>query len=139
MRASFTSYPGPGVSAKGDIDSFCEGLRSLFASIPYNIFLPDREAYYHTVVYLVLSLAGLKLVGEIQTNKGRIDAVLETDDHFYIIEFKLGSAREALDQIRAKGYATAFLNRGKTVFELGIGIDAIQRNVADWTCREAGP
>jgi len=116
----------------GDVEGFCEGLRSIFASIPYNIFVDDREAYYHTVVYLALSLSGVPITGELQTNRGRIDAVLETPYRFYVIEFKLGSAREALDQIQEKDYCAPFRNRGKEVVALGIGLDEEQRNIGDW-------
>ena len=45
-----------------------EGLRTLFAAIPYNIVIPDQEAWYHTVIYLVLSLMSVKIAAEIQTN-----------------------------------------------------------------------
>ncbi len=119
---------------EADIDGFCQGLQSLFGAIPYNIFINDREAYYHTVIYLVLSLTGLQLSCEIQTNRGRIDAVLETEDRFYVTEFKLGSAQEALDQIHDKQYAVAYRNRGKTVYLFGIGIDPQKRNLSEWIC-----
>jgi len=120
--------------ANRDLDSFCEGLCGLFASIPYNIFIEDREAYYHTVIYLALTLSGVRVIGEVQTNKGRIDAVIETDDHIYVLEFKLGVAREALDQIAEKGYVAAYRDRGKQVIAVGIGLDPEQRNIGDWRC-----
>ena len=116
----------------GHIDAFCEGIRSLFASVPYNIFLSDQEAYYHTVVYLVLSLMGVRTAAEIQTNMGRIDAVFETKDCFYVTEFKLGTAQSALDQIESKGYAQTYGDRGKAVISLGIGIDPRKRNISEW-------
>jgi len=118
----------------GDIEAFCQGIQNLFAAIPDNIFIADREAYYHTVIYLVLSLLGVDLACEIQTNKGRIDAVIETEDRFYVTEFKLGRAQEVPDQIKARDYADAYRLRGKAVFLLGIGIDSEQRNIADWQC-----
>ena len=116
----------------GDLDAFCDEFRALFASIPYNIFLPNHEAYYHTVVYLVLSLMGITIAAEIQTNRGRIDAVLETDDRYYVVEFKLGTPEEALQQIQDKDYALPYLNRGKQVVLLGIGIDPEERNISRW-------
>ena len=120
--------------SKGDIDGMCEGFRSVFASIPYNMFLKDREAYYQTVVYLVLSIMGVKTACEIQTNKGRIDAVLETDDRIYVVEFKLGTAQEAIDQIQEKDYAGAYRNREKPLSLLGIGLDVEKSNIGDWLC-----
>ena len=121
---------------EGDIDAFCEGCQAMIATIPYNIFLPNQEAYYHTVIYLVLSLIGVDLASEIQTNRGRIDAVLETADRFYVVEFKLGTAQKAADQIQNKGYANAYRNRGKAVYALAVGIDPEQRNISEWLCVE---
>ncbi|MDJ0838253.1 MAG: AAA family ATPase [Acidobacteriota bacterium] len=120
--------------ANGDIDAFCRSLQSLFAAIPYNIFLADREAYYHTVIYLALSLSDIDSACEIQTHRGRVDAVIETDDNIIITEFKLGTAKEAVAQIKDRGYADAWRNRGKEIRLLGIGIDPDKRNLADWMC-----
>jgi len=117
---------------KNEIDAFVEGLRSVIASIPYNIFIDDREAYYQTAIYLVLSLIGVPLLAEIQTNKGRIDVVMETETRLYITEFKLGTAREALDQIHNHGYAEAYRNRSRDIVLLGVGIAPEKRNIEDW-------
>lgn len=40
-----------------DIAAFVATLNGLFASIPYQIFIADKEAYYHSVTFLALSLA----------------------------------------------------------------------------------
>lgn len=122
--------------AKGDIDAFCQGLQGMFASIPYNIFLPEQEAYYHTVIYLSLSLIGLNMTCEIQTNDGRIDAVLETESRYYIMEFKVGPAEDAMGQILEKDYAGPYRGRGKTVVLLGVGIDPEAKNIGDWLSEE---
>ncbi len=68
----------------------------MFASIPYNIFIGEREAYYHTVIYLILKLTGASVRAEDPTNIGRIDATVETVNKIYIMEFKMGSAAEAM-------------------------------------------
>ncbi len=116
----------------GDIDEFCDGFRGIFATIPYSIFLKDKEAYYHTVIYLVLSLLDVRLVSEIQTNQGRIDAVLETEDTFFVLEFKKGPAYKAMEQIEQKDYAVPYRNRGKEVILIGVGFDEEERNLKDW-------
>ena len=38
----------------------------------------------------------------------------------------------ALEQIRNRGYAVAYQNRGKPILLLGIAFDTEQRNLADW-------
>ncbi|MDQ1354784.1 MAG: hypothetical protein QG657_5093 [Acidobacteriota bacterium] len=84
----------------GDIEGFIGEIKSLFASIPYQIFMGKKEAYYHSLIYLILKLSGASVRCEDTTNNGRIDAVLETGTRIYNMEFKMGSAKEALAQIK---------------------------------------
>lgn len=59
------------VTVKTDqMERFFDILRSIFAGIPYDIFIRDREAYYQTVIYLVLMLIGIDIKTEIKTNLG---------------------------------------------------------------------
>jgi hypothetical protein len=101
----------------------------LFASIPYQIFLADREAYYHTIVHLVLRLLGAQVRSEASTNQGRTDAVLEVGQSVFICEFKLAPAQQAIFQAKARGYAEPYLGQGKTVYLLGVSLDPEQRNI----------
>jgi ATP-dependent exoDNAse (exonuclease V) beta subunit len=61
-----------------------------------------RRRYYHTIIYLVLTLIGVRINVEISTNIGRIDAVIETNDNIYIFEFKMNSVNQAIKQIEEK-------------------------------------
>ncbi len=108
------------------------GLKSLFADIPSQLFIKDREAYYHTIIYLVLNLIGITIDVEVNTNRGRIDAVIETDSKIYVMEFKMSSARDALDQIKAKRYYEKFLNHKKEIILIGTGFDAETRNIGEY-------
>ena len=114
-----------------NIARFVQLLQSVFASIPYTLFL-EEEAYYHSVIYLVLRLLNFQIDSEKLTNVGRIDAVLELDDLIYILEFKMSTAEIALQQIRDKGYAHAFQVSGKPIFLVGIAFDKTKRNITDW-------
>ena len=71
-------------------------MKSIFASVPYDIFIEDRESYYHTVIYLVLKLLGINVSVEIETNRGRIDCVVE----------KVGKAADAMSQIKEQYFLT---------------------------------
>lgn len=117
---------------KDDPDGLIRELKSLFASIPYHLFQEGKEAYYHTVVYLILKLSGARIVSEEPTNLGRMDAVLETAGRVTVMEFKVGSAREALAQIKEKQYHQKYLTTGKTIVLMGIGFDPQQRNIGDY-------
>ena len=116
----------------GDLNTFFEILSSLFASIPYQI-TATQEAYFHSVVHVVLTLTGFVTYSEIPTNQGRMDAVLDTGRHIYLFEFKLReSAEDALAQIRAKGYPERFRAAGKTLTLVGVAFDAEQKNLREW-------
>lgn len=117
---------------ENDLSRFFEAIRSMFSAIPYNIFPGDRESYYHTVIYLVLSLVGLSVQAEIQTNTGRIDAVLETGENIYVMEFKLGSPEEALAQIKGKKYYEPYLGKGKGITFVGAGFSKEERNISGY-------
>lgn len=64
----------------------------------------------------MLRLIGLYTHAEVKTNRGRIDAVVETSDRFFLFEFKLfDTAQSALAQIREKQYYEKYLTRGKPI------------------------
>ncbi len=115
----------------GDIDGFIREIKSLFASIPSHIFIGDREAYYHSIIYLILKLAGAEVRCEDPTNIGRIDAVLETGNKIYIMEFKLGSEHEAMEQIKKMKYYEKYLGSGKEIALLGVGFVPKKRNIGN--------
>ncbi len=115
-----------------DMESFFKELSALFASIPNQVFIREREAYYHTVIYLVLSLTGAAVRCEESTNNGRIDAVLETGKKTYIMEFKMGTAQEAIKQIKEKKYYEKYLGKGKEIILLGVGFDSKKRNIGNY-------
>ena len=121
---------------EGKLDEFFTIIKSLFASVPSHLFIKDREAYYHTVIYLVLTLIGVNIVVEVHTNKGRIDAVIETDDHIYAVEFKMGSAENALAQIERMDYFERYLSSGKKIKLIGVGFDEQERNIAGFCSKD---
>jgi hypothetical protein len=113
----------------GDLQNVLEILRSLFASIPYNLHV-KAEAYYHSIFYAVMSVLGFDVDAEVSVSKGRIDAALELDDKVYVIEFKYKSCQpgasseekaklfndalnEAMAQIEGKGYSKKYDGSGK--------------------------
>jgi hypothetical protein len=116
----------------GNIDKFFEMIRSIFARIPYDIFVADREGFYQTVIYLILELIGIGIDCESETNLGRIDAEIVTDNAVYIMEFKLGTGKEALDQIKEKKYYEKHLASPKNIILVGVGFNIEDRNINDY-------
>ena len=74
-----------------------------------HLFIKDREAYYHSIVYLILKLLGIYIKVEDHTSKGRIDAAIETQNHIYMMEFKMGTSDEAVSQIEWMKYHEKYL------------------------------
>lgn len=117
---------------KGEVDAFLTRLQGFFEGIPYD--LSDRtERHYHVVFYLVFALMGQFIRTEVKSTKGRADAVVYTDTHVYVFEFKLnGTAEQALAQISEKGYAVAYQAEGREVVKVGVEFDKDARNIGRW-------
>ncbi len=119
--------------AADDLEQVITIVNGLFKSIPSQIFIKDKEAYYHSVVFLVFQYLGQFVESEVNTSDGRIDAVVHTDTHLYILEFKLDeTAQAALRQIREKGYADKYLPSDKEVKAIGINFSSDTKKVEDW-------
>ena len=114
-----------------NIDLFVKKCQSFLSDIPGRLHIP-REAYYHSLTYLMLRLVGAKALLEKETDKGRIDAILEFPDKVYIIEFKFAHktnvkkastlSSRALKQIEEKKYYEAYVGSKKRILLLGLGI-----------------
>ncbi|MEM8524838.1 MAG: ATP-binding protein [Bacteroidota bacterium] len=127
----------------GIVSIFVEQLQILLSDISYHL-LPRKkhnkltefevwEGYFHTIIYLVTSFMGFHVQSEITKHKGRLDLLVETDDHLYLMEFKLDQPIEnAIEQIRNRQYAAAYKNSSKTIHLVGIGFSKEERNVEDW-------
>ena len=59
-----------------------------FAKIPYDI-QEGTENYYQSLFYLIFTVIGTRIRAEVRTHHGRIDALVETETHVYVFEFKL--------------------------------------------------
>jgi hypothetical protein len=105
-------------------------LTNFFANIPYTIQVGE-EKYYQTIFYLILKMIGADIIVEQPTNTGRIDAVLQTKDICYIIEFKINStAIKAIEQIEEKKYYQMYESSGKKIILVGIAFDTETKNVS---------
>ena len=114
-----------------DVNDMLDALSCFFANIPANITV-KREKYYQTLFYAVFVLIGARTFAECWTNRGRVDAVVETPCGIYVFEFKLGdTAAAALAQIKEKGYHEKYLRRGRKVTLVGAAFDAEMRNLSD--------
>lgn len=114
-------------------EKFFGNIKSVFASIPYELESKRDEAYFHTAFYLILNTSGTNTQNEVLTCKGRIDMVVEYSDKIFIIEFKCNqSAQKGIDQIKEKKYADKYMQSGKKIVFVGVNFDSEKRNVGEW-------
>ena len=60
-----------------------------------------------------------------EQSRGRVDCIVETPDYVYIFEFKLdGSAEQALQQIKDKGYARPYLTDTRKLYQIGVNFSS---------------
>lgn len=134
---------------EGQLEVFIDQLKILLSDISYHLTPNDKksqsaqksfevwEGYFQTIIYLVTAFMGLYVQAEITKHKGRLDLIAETDDFFYLMEFKLDEpAKNAIQQIKNREYAAAYKNSTKTIFLVGIGFSKKERNVASWEAKE---
>lgn len=120
------------------LDVFFETLKIFFANIPYDISSRAPEETYQAIFCAILYFIGVGVTPEVRTNEGRIDAVMETPDHVYVMEFKRDqSAAGALAQIKDRKYFEKFLGSGKKITLVGVNFDSDKRTIAEWLTEEA--
>ncbi len=82
-------------------------------------------------------MLGAHIMVEQPTNIGRLDAVIQTKNSCFIIEFKINStALKALEQIEAKKYYQAYEPLGKKIVLVGIVFDTNLKNVSEIEYRD---
>ena len=99
---------------------------------PYDIFIEKREAYYHTIIYLILRMLGLQISVEVEINRGRLDAIVKTDKYIYIMEFKMGTAEEAIKQIEDREYYKPYMSDDREIILLGVAFDKNKKNISEY-------
>lgn len=118
------------------------GVRRLFTSFlaatPYSMrpkkTQEQRELYFHYTFYLLMRLISCYTVyTEKQLSEGRADCIVETPKYVYIFEFKLdGTADEALQQIKDRGYATVYAADPRRRFTIGASFSSKTGTVEEW-------
>ncbi len=118
---------------QNDLANFFIRLQTIYSEIPSEIFIAEKEYYYHTVIYIILKLMKVESVKvEKQTNHGRIDAVIFTKKYIFVIEFKMKSVNEALKQIKDKKYYEPYLSDEREIFCVGVAFGVKERNIKEY-------
>ena len=136
--------------ATDNMPQFISVLQTVFASIPYELDPTSKrsrkeqirkavnyESHYQTVLYAMLKVTGMQVSAEERTNRGRIDLVIEDTKSIYLFEMKVDKpAKEAIEQIKQKGYAEKYRLANKKTFLVGLSFSSNERNIADYEVEE---
>jgi hypothetical protein len=115
---------------QNNMELLVETFNRLFASIPAEIFIAKKEAYYHSIIYLAFRLCGFHTLAEVRSSRGRLDAMLKYKNKLYLFEFKLdGSAEEAVKQIQEKEYYKQFFSPELEIYFVGINFSSEKKEV----------
>ncbi len=105
---------------QGNPDRFMKRLQALFAGEAYR---RHSEAEYQSQMFLLFNLAGARAEMERHTSNGRTDIEIRTSRFIYIFELKYNKhLKDAVSQLREKGYADRYALDSRKKFLIGINI-----------------
>jgi Predicted AAA-ATPase/PD-(D/E)XK nuclease superfamily len=108
-------------------------INAILKDVPNPLLRGKKEDFYHALIHLHFRYLGMVMESEVFTSDGRMDAVVKTASHIYVIEFKLDQSAEiALQQIKDKKYADKYGDDGREVKLIGINFDSVKKAVGDW-------
>lgn len=122
---------------EGDAETFIKKMTVLLSSVSYRFKQKDNpmecERHFHYTFYLIMQMLGhYNTLVEKETSEGRIDCVLEYPNYVYVIEFKKdGSAKDAVNQIKEKGYLKPYLTEKREVKAIGINFSTKTGTIDD--------
>ena len=121
-----------------ELDKAMKALKALVADVPYSnkkLASMDMEERYRLIISTILNAIGLKVEVEHMLSTGRIDLIIKTTHHTYVIELKLrnnGGKEAAIKQIQNRQYLEPFKADKREVVGLGIELDEEGKGVLDW-------
>jgi len=122
---------------ENDVDKAMEIQQGVFANMPYFLHEKYPEKFFHAAIHLLFTYMGIRIHSEACTSEGRVDSMVETDTHVYILEYKLDkSPREAIEQIRKKRYYQSAWHLGKPVVAVGVKFSSQTKNIEAWETEE---
>jgi Predicted AAA-ATPase/PD-(D/E)XK nuclease superfamily len=122
---------------KNDLPEVYQILCEVFEALPYDVYKASNEALYHGLIHILFMYMGINIESEVHTKRGRLDAVVQTNTHVYIFEFKFNKTAEiAITQLKKRGYADKFRASGKTIVGIGLNFMEQARKLEEWIVEE---
>ena len=115
-----------------DMDGALNRLKVFMAGLPYELE-NKTEKHFQTIIFVIFKMMTKYVDVEISTATGRIDMVLKTNTHIYVMEFKLDkSAEEAIAQIDTKDYLISYQLDDRKKVKVGINFSSETRTLDNW-------
>jgi PD-(D/E)XK nuclease superfamily len=132
------------VMQAGNVEALRMVFHAFFASIPNDWYrhstIAQFEGYWASVFYSHFAALGLDIQVEDSTNRGRIDMVVLAAGAVWVFEFKvveLVPQGKALAQIRDRGCAEKYRDRGEPIHLIGVEFSRIERNIVGFEVETA--
>src|SRR5690606_8675457 len=118
---------------KNDIPKVIQIIDALFSNIPNPLSRDHNIVFFHGLIHNTFQLVSIAMECETSNAVGRMDAVVKTSTHIYVLEFKLDrSAAEALEQVFDREYLKPFQLDRRAKVAVGINFSSRDRKVADY-------
>jgi hypothetical protein len=112
-------------------------LQTIFKSLPYFLYEKYPEKFFHAAIHLLFTYMGIRVHSEVCTSDGRVDSLVETHNHVFILEFKLDESPQiALDQIKRKKYYQEYWLKNKKIIGIGVNFSSTTKNIDQWLAEE---
>ena len=123
-----------------NIVAVMQEMKAFLAGIPYVEGFKEKlkevknyEGFYEYTFWLIFNMLNLYARTQVKCAGGRIDFVVWMPDTTYVFELKVnGTAQEALDQIKSKGYFLPYETEGCTVVKVGVQFDRETMTVGEY-------
>ena len=117
----------------GEFEDFFDGLKSLFAHLPYGAKEGRaHEMSFERMLKILFWSQGLEVITEDSQTHGRADMVVRARRAIYIFELKVDeSAEAALAQIHEKDYAAPYRVHNLPIWVIGLNFDSKTRHLKD--------
>ena len=114
-------------------DEFFEGLKALYAALPYGSKEGTvHEFSYERCLYVLLKSQAIRCTTEDRQANGQADIVADSPAGVFIFELKVNeSADEALRQVREKHYDAPYHGRGLPIWTIGLNFDGNTRQLVE--------
>ena len=117
--------------SEGDIEETVRLYNTALSGIPYTDFANQGELFYRSLFLMLLRGASITANGEVPTNLGRSDVLIQFPKRVVVLEFKFskdgagmdGLRREGKEQIEEKGYAQPYDEENRAITTAVIVVD----------------